>query len=126
MKIAFITQDGKTISKHFGRAPYYLVITMEDARETSREMREKLSHTHFVSEPPVEAATQPERHGFSPQEQNRHFQMAVAISDCAVLVCGGMGSGAYQNLNERGIKPILTDVNSIDDALKAVEGIVKG
>lgn len=86
-------------------------------------MRDKLSHTHFVNEPHEEAISQTGRHGFSPQEQNRHFQMAVAISDCQVLVCGGMGSGAYGNLNERGIKPVLTDIDSIDEALKAyIEG----
>ncbi len=123
MKIAFITDDGKTISKHFGRAQHYLAITVEDGREVSREMRDKLSHTHFVTEPHAASETQETRHGFSPQEQNRHFQMAVAIADCEALVCGGMGAGAYNNINERGIKPMLTDVSSIDEALKAyVEG----
>ncbi|MCL5994552.1 MAG: hypothetical protein M1546_00665 [Chloroflexi bacterium] len=51
MKIAFITADGKTVSKHFGRAPYYLVITVEDGRVVSHEMRDKISHTHFVNSP---------------------------------------------------------------------------
>ena len=119
MKIAFITQDGKTISKHFGRAPYYLVVTVEAGREVSREMRDKLSHTHFAGEPHEEAGGHQARHGFSPQEQNRHFQMANAIADCETLVCGGMGSGAHHSLNERGIKPVLTDIDLIDDALKA-------
>jgi len=30
MKIAVITDDGKTISQHFGRSPYYLVLTIEE------------------------------------------------------------------------------------------------
>ena len=29
MKIAAITDDGTTISQHFGRAPYYVVVTVE-------------------------------------------------------------------------------------------------
>ena len=29
MKIVAITEDGKTISQHFGSAPYYLVLTIE-------------------------------------------------------------------------------------------------
>jgi predicted Fe-Mo cluster-binding NifX family protein len=29
MKIAVITDDGKTISQHFGRAPYYMVFSIE-------------------------------------------------------------------------------------------------
>jgi predicted Fe-Mo cluster-binding NifX family protein len=32
MKIAAITDDGKTISQHFGRAPYYLVVTVENGQ----------------------------------------------------------------------------------------------
>jgi predicted Fe-Mo cluster-binding NifX family protein len=119
MKIAFATQDGNTISKHFGRAPYYLVVTVEDGKETAREMRDKANHTHFAHEPHHESGAEQHPHGFSPEEQNRHFQMAASISDCTALVCGGMGNGAFVNLNERGIKPLLTDMNSIDEALKA-------
>lgn len=44
--------------------------------------------------------------------------MAHVIADCETLVCGGMGRGAHVNLTERGIKLILTDMNSIDDALQ--------
>ena len=120
MKIALATHEGKTISKHFGRAPYYLVVTIENGIEVARELRDKVNHTHFAGEPHEEVGG---RHGFGAQEQNRHFQMADAISDCEVLICGGMGRGAQINLAERGIKTILTDVNAIDAALKAyVEG----
>ncbi len=41
MKIALITDDGKSISQHFGRAPYYLVVTLEDGKEVNRELRPK-------------------------------------------------------------------------------------
>ena len=119
MKIAFATHDGKTISKHFGRAPYYLVVSIDNGVETGREMRDKANHTHFAHEPHDHGSATQEKHGFSPEEQNRHFQMAAAISDCTTLVCGGMGGGAYYNLNQRGIKPLLTDVDAIDEALKA-------
>jgi predicted Fe-Mo cluster-binding NifX family protein len=119
MKIAFATQDGINISKHFGRAPYYLVVSVEDGAETAREMRDKANHAHVVHDALGSSGAAQAPHGFSPEEQNLHFQMAAAISDCATLVCGGMGNGAYINLNERGIKPLLTDVDSIDEALKA-------
>jgi predicted Fe-Mo cluster-binding NifX family protein len=32
MKIAAITEDSKTISRHFGRAPYSLVVTIHDQK----------------------------------------------------------------------------------------------
>lgn len=47
MKIAFITDDGRTISLHFGRAAHYLVVKVENGEEISREMRDKLGHQNF-------------------------------------------------------------------------------
>ena len=38
MKIAAITEDGKTISLHFGRALSYLVLTVEEGVITQREI----------------------------------------------------------------------------------------
>ena len=122
MKIAAITDDGRTISQHFGRAPYYLVATVENGAIVNREMRDKLGHAHFADEP--HEADQPgQPHGFGPVAQNRHVQMAEAIADCQALLCGGMGAGAYQSMAERGIKPVVTEIASIDEAVTAyVEG----
>jgi predicted Fe-Mo cluster-binding NifX family protein len=49
--------------------------------------------------------------------------MSEAIADCEALLCGGMGMGAYQSLLKRGIKPVVTDIQDIDQAVMAyVEG----
>ncbi|NPV56267.1 MAG: dinitrogenase iron-molybdenum cofactor biosynthesis protein, partial [Anaerolineae bacterium] len=50
MKIAFVTDDQQTISQHFGRAEYYLVISIEDGQENGRELRAKLGHRQFAQE----------------------------------------------------------------------------
>jgi predicted Fe-Mo cluster-binding NifX family protein len=55
MKIAVITDDGKTISQHFGRAPYYLVLTIEEGKIVNREMRDKMGHNQFASQEHAEA-----------------------------------------------------------------------
>ena len=122
MKIAAITEDGRTISQHFGRAPYYLVATVENGAIVNREMRDKLGHAHFANEP--HEGDQPgQPHGFGPASQSRHVRMAEAIADCQALLCGGMGAGAYQSMAERGIKPVVTEIASIDEAVMAyVEG----
>jgi predicted Fe-Mo cluster-binding NifX family protein len=122
MKIAAITDNGRTISQHFGRAPYYLVATVENGAIVNREMRDKLGHAHFANEP--HEGDQPgQPHGFGPAAQNRHVQMAEAIADCQALLCGGMGAGAYQSMVERGITPVVTEIASIDEAVTAyVEG----
>ena len=122
MKIAAITDDGKTISQHFGRAQYYLVATVENRQIVSRDLREKLGHAQFADQPHAEEVPgQP--HGMDAASHNKHLQMAEAIADCEALLCRGMGMGAYESMKARGIRPIVTDIASIDEAVMAyVEG----
>jgi predicted Fe-Mo cluster-binding NifX family protein len=49
MKIAVVTDDGKMISQHFGRAVHYLVLTVEDGKITRRELRDKPGHHQFAA-----------------------------------------------------------------------------
>jgi predicted Fe-Mo cluster-binding NifX family protein len=122
MKIAAITDDGKTISQHFGRAPYYLVVTLEDGKIVNQELRDKIGHSHFVNQ--IHAEEQPgQQHGMDAASHNKHLQMAEAIDDCEALLCRGMGMGAYQSMQVRGIRPIVTDIADINEAVMAyVEG----
>ena len=117
MKIAVITDDGKTISQHFGRAPYYLVCTIENGKVINREQRAKLGHNQFSGESHDEAHG--ETHGMDEAHHDRHVQMANTISDCQVLLCGGMGMGAYESMRRINIQPIVTDLSAIDEAVQA-------
>lgn len=117
MKIAFVTDDGNTISAHFGRAAHYLVIEVAEKKEVAREMRDKMGHTHFQKEKGHEEHSS-ESHGFSPQSQSRHSSMLEAIADCSVVVCGGMGRGAVQSIEASGKDIRLTDVSDINQALE--------
>lgn len=120
MKIAVVTEDGKTISQHFGRAPYYLVVEVdENGNIVSTELREKLGHRHFAAHEHGEHGHGAGRHGFGPGADDRHSRMASAISDCEVLICGGMGWGAYQAMQSYGIRPIITDLVNVEDAVRA-------
>lgn len=118
MKIALITDDGKTISQHFGRAQFYLVATIENGQVVQREMRSKLGHNHFASQEHADH-TSDQRHGFDPASHNRHSSMAQAIADCEIVVCGGMGAGAYESMRALNIRPVVTDLLGIDDAIQA-------
>jgi len=118
MKIAAITDDGNTISQHFGRAAYYLVTTVENGQIVKRELRNKLGHTHFSNQPHYEA--QPgQPHGMDAASHNKHIQMAQAIADCEALLCRGMGMGAYESMRTQGIRPVVTDIVNIDEAVMA-------
>ena len=118
MKIALITDDGETISQHFGRAQYYLVATVENGQIISREMRDKLGHSHFANQPHQEENPgQP--HGMDAESHNKHLQMSEAIKDCETLLCRGMGRGAYESIKKLNIRPLVTDISSIDEAIMA-------
>ena len=118
MKIAAITDDGKTISQHFGRARYYLVVTVEDGKVLTQERRDKAGHHTFAPHETTEPhASGP--HGFDSASRNRHGQMLATIQDCQVVLAGGMGMGMQRNLEEVGIRPVLTDMQDIQEAVQA-------
>ena len=91
--IATVTEDGETISSHFGMAPLYRVYRIEDGRVVSREDRAKPYH-----------AQHPE-HGSGGHPG--HADMFAPIADCRVLLCGGMGTPAYQKALAAGLDVVL-------------------
>ena len=121
MKIAIVSEDGVTISEHFGRAPLYVIVTVEDGKIVAREERDKLGHSQFAGEPHAEASRGAGRrgHGFDSAAQDRHSRMAAAIADCQALLARGMGSGAYESMKQAGIRPVVTDIINIDEAVQA-------
>jgi predicted Fe-Mo cluster-binding NifX family protein len=118
MKIAIITDNEKSISQHFGRASYYLVITLEGGKEVSRELRPKLGHNQFQA---GNAHIEHEHagHGLDDASHQKHTSMAEVIGDCSVVICGGMGMGAYESMQRLKIQPIVTDLRDIDSAIQA-------
>ena len=118
MKIAAITDDGTTISRHFGRAPYYMVLTVEDGKIVDRDRRNKLGHGQFRHQGGQHRDAHG-RHGYGAGAESRHERMAATIIDCQVLLCGGMGWGAYESMKAKGIAPIVTDIRNIDAAVQA-------
>lgn len=117
MKIAAISDDGVNISQHFGRASLYVVVTAEDGKITGKESRAKAGHHSFASLEEHDPSPG-ERHGYSAASQNKHARMAGSITDCQVLLAGGMGWGAYESMKSYNIKTIVTDVTNIDKAIK--------
>jgi predicted Fe-Mo cluster-binding NifX family protein len=120
MKIAAVTDDGVTISPHFGRARYYEVLTIENGAISKRERREKAGHHTFEK-----LGEHRHYHGDGPEQDQeghhgKHAQMAATIEDCDVVLARGMGYGAYEGMAQHNVKPIVTDIRSIDEAVRAV------
>ena len=116
MKIAVVSEDGTTISQHFGRAPLFVVVAVDDGEVVGKETRAKTGHHTFAAHH-LELAPS-EKHGYDAGAQVRHQSMAEVISDCQVLIAGGMGWGAYESMQNCNIKPVVTDVRNIDEAVQ--------
>jgi predicted Fe-Mo cluster-binding NifX family protein len=120
MKIAIVTDDGTTISQHFGRAEQYEVLTVENGQVTSRETRPKPAHgLHHHEQPSGTVRLDEGVQGAARIEAgNTHGVMIDPIRDCQVLISRGMGQRAYDSLREAGIEPVVTVVREIDEAVK--------
>ena len=120
MKIAAITDDGQTISAHFGRAHHYLVLTVTDGEVVKQELRDKAGHHNFGGEHGHhhEHHDHEQGHGFGRGARQRHAQMLANIEDCDILLARGMGRGAQVALQEANIETILTDLKSIEEAVQ--------
>ena len=118
MKIAIVTDDGKRVNAHFGRAKHVLVIAAENGKEVSREMRDKPFHgAHNHDHTHVHMHDDNHDH----QGQGNFFQQVKAvISDCDVLISRGMGQPAFNKLQQAGIRPIVTDEGDVETAVSAV------
>jgi predicted Fe-Mo cluster-binding NifX family protein len=111
VKIACVTDDGRTISAHFGRARQYAVLTIEAGRIVAQELRPKTAHEHGA---PGEPAHTPGAAG-----QELHARMTEAIADCEAVLTRGMGFGARQALRRAGIVALITDETDIEAATLA-------
>lgn len=127
LRIAAVTDDGQTISAHFGRARAYLVCTVEDGRVVAEELREKAGHHTFAAGGAHDHQHghhdhhdhHAGGHGTGPGAVARHAAMTEPVRDCAVVLACGMGRGAYLALQEAGLEPFVTSETRIAEAVRA-------
>lgn len=121
MKAAIVTMDGETVSQHFGRSPYFKILTIENGAITHEELRERRSG-HFAHQQTENHAYHEERgkHGYGIGADAKHASMAAEISDCQILVAGGMGQGAYESFKRAGLEVYLTDKTNIQEIAHAI------
>jgi len=116
MKVAVVTDDGKTISPHFGMARFYKVYEVKDGAIVGSEMRPKAGH-HAGGEPHHDHGAGP--HGVSHADDATHNNMLANVADCEVIITRGMGWGAHDAMEKAGLKPYITDKANIEEAVKA-------
>lgn len=98
MKIA-VAAMGKTVAGHFGHCENFILFDAEDGKITAENSIPNPGH----------------RPGFLPN--------FLADRGAEVIISGGMGGGAVDIFNERGVEVI---VGAEGDAREAVEAYLKG
>lgn len=109
IKIAFPTEDGQTISRHFGRAPLFKIVTLQNGQEVESELRGNPST--------AEAHDQEHEHGHEHGEHQGHGAKFALVADCQVLIGAGMGQPAFDRLQNMGLDVYLTGEKQIAAAL---------
>ena len=119
IKIAIPTDDGVTISRHFGRAKAFLVITLDNGDVVEQELRQlpdsgDHEHHHHDHE-------HDHHHHHGMGGNPAHMAKFEYVRDCQFLIGGGMGAPAINRLNAMGIQVALTDHKQIADLLEEVK-----
>jgi len=113
MKIAVPTDDGKTITSHFGRARYFALFEVEEGRISRKEV---------VENNPYHG----EHHEHGAGARHSHDRFIALLDGCEVIISRGMGRRAMADLEAAGIKPVFTDETDAEQAAKAYsEGTLK-
>jgi len=112
MKIAIPTDDGTSISEHFGRSAAFLIFEAENGQIKSHEMKtSRQRHSHAQGNC---------GHGSAGHAQLSHQGILSALDGCEVVICAGMGHKAAQALKASGIAQILfTSAGPVEEAVSA-------
>jgi len=106
MKIAVATEDGRTVSQHFGRTPYFAIFEIAEGTIVNRSMRENTFTWHFREH---HGDQRNEEHHDAHGDPDAHQSIAEGLEDCRVVISQGMGRRAWEDLRGAGIEMIVTD-----------------
>lgn len=117
MKIAVASADGVAISSHFGQSKCFIVFEVAEGKVVSREVRDN----HYTAH----ARGQCQGHTAHDHAQpHSHADVVNALRDCQVVLCGGMGWRAAEELKANGIQAFVLDIEASPE--KAVAAFLAG
>jgi len=109
-KVAFVSDDGIVLNRHFGQAKNYFVVTLDAGQIVGREMRAKAGHGNHDHDHGHD-------HDHDHGHDHDHAPMLAAITDCQVLIAGGMGFPVRDAVQAQGMLLVLSVSSDIDQIL---------
>lgn len=121
MKIALPSNDGTTVSAHFGRSRGFIIFETDNHHILKEEYRENNVTGHAQGH---HHDHDHDHHHGQGNENHTHSHAGIlgVLSDCEVVIAGGMGHRLYTDLMAAGKKVYVTREN---DARKAAELLLK-
>lgn len=105
MKIAVASEDGKTISLHFGRAKGFVIIEVENS---------EIKSISFVpNSEPCENHKCDEYHGEHNSRGSKHERILKNLEGVDIVIARGMGGAIYEELKRAGKQVFVTDQRDI-------------
>ncbi len=119
MRIAVATENGRTISAHFGRSPLFAIYDIANGTFTQKELRKNTFTQHFK-----EGHQHGEGHGQGAHHHGEghgdgHRGVAAGLSDCQVVISHGMGRRAVDDLTAAGKEIFVTSETDVQTAVRA-------
>ena len=108
MKIAIPTNDGFSISAHFGRCRQFLVFEAQNGQVRLVETRTNAGCHEHGSGSSDEAA-----------QPHSHSGFVEALQDCDTVLCSGIGAGAVAALKAGGIPVVLVEATGSAEQIVA-------
>jgi len=100
MRIGVPTNDGVSISEHFGRSAGFLIYEIENGRIRAVETRANAVHHSHPSGTCDHASTGSGSHN--------HAAILAVLNDCDSVICAGMGARAAEALQQGGVSVIVS------------------
>lgn len=130
IKVAMVSNNGRSLNGSFGSAKYFEVITVENNEVTGRETRETYNYEAAQEVPDI--LVKSENNGMKSfslnvvdKSKEKHMKIAKSISDCDYVVARGMCANAYDSILQFKMKPVLTTLKEFDDVVKEIiEGTI--
>jgi len=114
MRIAVPTNDGTSISEHFGRSAAFLIFETENGQIKSRRLQSDVSkHSHRQGEC---------KHPATDVHSHDHAGILTTLEGCATVICAGMGHRAAEALKGRGVQIVFAAPGPADATVAAYLG----
>jgi predicted Fe-Mo cluster-binding NifX family protein len=115
-KVAIATNDLRSVTGHLGRCRSFIVVTIEDGKVITTEVRQNTFTHHQM------AHEHHEHHGHG-EGHHSHEGLINGLRDCKFIVSQGGGWRIVEDLKIHNISTLFTDVDLIDEVIsKLISG----